>query len=99
MLTDERKDAVRRLGDEELEIEVARGSTSRFQGELFDYAKAQLALRAKAKQDESQRELMNLNREGLNVSKRTMWATRMAWVMAAVAVIAALLAQRYLKSN
>lgn len=70
MLTEQRKGTVNCLTDEELEIEVSRGRASRFQRELFDYAKAQLTIRKESKQAE-------LSQRQLEVAKQTKTAVHL----------------------
>ncbi len=86
MLTEQRKNTVNGLSNEELEIEVSRGRASRFQGELFDYAKAQLSIRKETKQDE-------LSRRQLEVAKKTKTATHLGWIVAAGVGVALVVAQ------
>ena len=84
MLTDERKAVVDHLSDDELELEVKKGRRSRFQGEAYDYARVSLTRRKESAQKAAHKEVVAIQQQNRN-------ATRMAWIVALLVGIAAVL--------
>lgn len=70
MLTEERKAKVRALTDDDLEFEVNRGRASRFQNELFDFAKTELTRRKAAKREANETASLTTAKDGV---KWTRW--------------------------
>jgi hypothetical protein len=83
MLTEDRKDKVRILSDEELELQVNRGRTSIFQGELYGFAKTELVLRKDAKREAHESASLAVAKYG---SKWMRWGVIVALLGIAVAV-------------
>lgn len=99
MLTEKRKAAVDELTDEELEYEVARGRASRFQRELFDYAKVRLQARKDAKQAVAEKAVADVAKanlrvaeEGVKVARQSRTATHMGWLAVMVIGVATIVA-------
>jgi len=93
MLTDERKAVVDGLSDDELEFEVTRGRASRFQGDLYDYARAQLVLRKEAKQAATDKAALEVGQANVKATKQNRNATHITWVVALAVGVALVLAQ------
>lgn len=83
MLTEDRKDKVRTLSDEELELQVNRAQTSVFQGELYDFAKTELARRKDAKREAHEAASLSVAKES---SKWTLWGVIVTLLGIAVVV-------------
>ena len=96
MLTDEREKIVDDLSDEQLAFDVERGRSSRFQGDLLDYARTQLKLRTAAKQAAVADRGQQTAELSLNVAKQTKNITVWGIVIAVVLVFLAWALTHYL---
>jgi hypothetical protein len=88
MLPDDRKASVDNLSDDELGYEVERGRASRFQRELYDYARVQLQARRDGRQLAAGQEAVDVAKasvkvaeEGVKVARQNRTATHIGWVV------------------
>lgn len=99
MLIDERKAAVDSLTDDELDIEVARGRTSRFQEELFDYARVRQQARRDAEQAAADKAALDVAKanvrvaeQAVKVAEQSRTGTHLGWVAAVLVGVATIVA-------
>ena len=99
MLTDEQRANIEALSDEELTHELARGSSSRFQREKFDYLKVVRRQRQQADADAGQTATLKIAQDGVAATRSgTQWATA-GWIVASVIAVAGIVAAvRWLRS-
>ena len=92
MLTDEHRASIEELSDEDLELEFARGSASRFQREKFDYLKMVREKRQQANADAAQAAALKVAQDGVAATRSgTRWATA-GWIVASVIAVAGIVA-------
>jgi hypothetical protein len=87
MLTDDRKAIVDALAEVDLIYEVNRGRASRFQGELYEYAKTCLEVGRQTRQEEQAAKHLKVAEETKNATR---WGTIFTAIAAVIAVVVAL---------
>ena len=90
MLTDERKAIVDALTDDELAYEVNRGRTSRFQGDLYNYARTIWEGRQRAKQEQRESDHLTVAKESRDATR---WGAHGTWIAIVVTLILVLVAK------